>query len=141
MTNKRYPSKYSNGKMISASQYISELICEKKAKFDNKDLGYRFWTNKEWSTFYKNQIATANKLLKDYTDTAIIKALNHSKAFKIYSLRSPYLVPIIKDEEKKLAQENKKLTKELERKAEVRFNKSISTKNILSKLKDLEDGN
>lgn len=141
MKNKKYPSKYSNGKMVSASQYISELICEKKAHIENKDLNYRFWTNKEWSVFYKNQIATANKLLEKYSGTAIIKALNHNKAFKVYSLRSPILLPLIKEEEKKLTQENKSLTKELERKEEVTFNKSISAKNILSKLKDLDHGN
>ena len=27
---KKYPSKYSNGKSVSASQYITELICEKE---------------------------------------------------------------------------------------------------------------
>ena len=45
----------------------SEIICEKKAKATKKDLHYRFWTHKEWEKFYKDQIATAHKLLKKYT--------------------------------------------------------------------------
>jgi hypothetical protein len=141
MTNNKYPSKYSNGRTVSAAQYITELICEKKAKIDNKDLHYKFWTNKEWSGFYKNQIASANKLLKTYSANAIIKALNNDKAKKVYSLRSPFLVPIIKDEEDKLSRVNTKLTKELERKKTVKFNQTSNNKNhILSKLKDIDNG-
>jgi len=45
----KYISKYSNGKQVSAAQYITELICENKARIEQKDLHYRFWNNKEWS--------------------------------------------------------------------------------------------
>jgi len=141
MTTKKYPSKYSNGKTVSAAQYITELICENKAKIDNKDLHYKFWSNKDWAGYYKNQIATANKLLGKYTDTAIIKAIHNDKAKKVYSLRSPVLLKIIEEEEKKLSRVNKKLTKELERKTEVKFNKTQTNKNhIISKLKDIDNG-
>lgn len=140
MINKKYPSKYSNGKTVSAAQYITELICEKKAIIDKKDLYYRFWTNKEWSQFYKNQIASANKLLIKYSEIAIIRALSNAKASKIYSLRAPYLISIIMDEQKKLDQENKILTKNILRKDEVRYKDSNgSNKGILSKLKDIDN--
>ena len=33
---------------VSDAQYITEIICEHKAKRDRKDLHYRFWLNKEW---------------------------------------------------------------------------------------------
>ena len=46
-----YISKYSNGKEVSDAQYITEIICEKKAKREKKDLHYRFWLNKEWENF------------------------------------------------------------------------------------------
>ena len=42
----KYPSKYSNNKTVSAAQYITEIICEKKAKREGKDLHYIFWLNK-----------------------------------------------------------------------------------------------
>ena len=48
-----YISKYSNGKKVSDAQYITEIICEHKAKRDKKDLHYRFWLNKEWEKFFK----------------------------------------------------------------------------------------
>ena len=38
----KFESKYSNNKMVSAAQYITELICENKAKIDKKDIHYKF---------------------------------------------------------------------------------------------------
>ena len=87
MNNPKYPSRYSNGKLVSAAQYITEIICENKARIDKLDLHFRFWTNKKWSRFYRDQIATANKLLKNFDSKAIVKALNDTAAKNIYSLR------------------------------------------------------
>ena len=53
MTNK-YPSRYSNGKQVSAAQYITEVICEHKAKIDGLDLNYKFWINIKIVKFVKN---------------------------------------------------------------------------------------
>lgn len=138
MTRKKYPSKYSNGKSVSAAQYITEIICEKKAKKDGKDLHYRFWTNKAWASFYRNQIASANKLIRSYDETAIIKALNNKKSENIYSLRAPHLLAIIEDEQKQLSCKNNQLSIKLNRKHDISYNKSTNSKNIISKLKDLE---
>lgn len=140
MSNKKYPSKYSNGKSISAAQYITEIICEQWAKKNKKDLHYRFWVNKEWSAYYRNQIASANKLLQKYTDTAIIRALGNPKAAKIYSLRAPHLIAIIEEEEIKLSGQNRELTIDLKRKENIKFGNKIKTRsNIFSKLKDLDN--
>lgn len=138
MASKKYPSRYSNGKTVSAAQYITEIICEKRAKKLNKDLHYRFWLNKEWAAFYRNQIATANKLLTEYSDIAIVKALNNKQSDGIYSLRAPHLKPIIDQEQKIFDTSNKDLTIDLERVEQGSYRKS-NTKNILSKLKDIDD--
>lgn len=135
----KYISKYSNGKSVSSAQYITEIICEKKAKFDGKDLHYRFWTNKEWARFYRDQIATSNKLLKNYSAKAILAALNDSKAYKIYSLRSPYIIPLIEKHEKILASKNCDLTLELKRDNKIYKKDTTNTKGIISKLKDLDN--
>lgn len=140
MSKKQYPSKYSNGKSVSAAQYITEIICERKAKNTKKDLHHRFWTNKVWEKYYKDQIASAHKLLKNYSDTAIIKALNSSKAEKIYSLRAPFLIPIIEEEEQKIQKQNQELSLELSRPTNVNFSRtSHKSSNIISKLKDLDN--
>ena len=134
----KYNSKYSNGKQVSAAQYITEIICEHYAKKNKLDLYYRFWTHKDWATFYRGQIGTANKLLKKYDCKAIIRALNNPKSARIYSLRAPHLIAIIENEESKLETENKDLTKTYDRKKDSKYQKSTGKKNIISKLKDLE---
>lgn len=137
---KKYISKYSNNKEVSAAQYITELICENKAKKDKLDLHYRFWLNKKWALYYRNQIASANKLIQKYDDVAIIRALKNAKASKIYSLRAPHLVPIIEEEQAKLNNENTSLTLDLNRPDDVKFGlKSNKPQNIFSKLKDIDN--
>lgn len=137
----KYISKYSNNKEVSAAQYITEIICEKKAKIFKLDLHYRFWTNKEWSAFYRNQIATSNKLLQKYSPKAIINALKNPQCSKIYSLRAPTLEAIIKQEERLIEQENTTLKQEYTRKEVSKFAQTKNKKNIISKIKDLDNGN
>jgi hypothetical protein len=134
----KYHSKYSNGKSVSAAQYITELVCENKAKKDKLDLHYRFWTTKSWEKYYKDQIASANKLIKKYTAKAIIAALRSHEGQKIYSLRAPFLTPIIEKQQRIIDKENTKLTKELDRTEKTVFRNNIPKSNILSKLKELE---
>jgi hypothetical protein len=138
----KYPSKYSNGKLVSAAQYITELICEKKAKLTGQDLHYRFWVHKKWSAYYRNQIGSANKLLSKYSEVAIVKALNTGEASKIYSLRAPHLIPIIEQQQKILESQNQELSLEFDRKENKTYKTSGTgkPKNILSKLKDLDNG-
>lgn len=137
----KYISKYSNGKEVSASQYITELICENKAKIEKKDLHYKFWNNKIWSKYYRDQIASANKLLKDYDAKAIVNALKDPQASKIYSLRAPHLGAIIDKHQKLLESQNTEFTLDINRATENSFRSITKRKNILSKLKEIDDGN
>lgn len=142
MSDNQYLSKYSNGKSVSAAQFITEIICENKAVRDGKDLHYRFWTNKAWSLFYRNQIASANKLLQQYDAKAIIKALKNSKARNIYSLRAPHLIPIIEQEQRLLeTQQDTNVNYENTRsKQNLEFRKNHNNNNsIISKLKEIDD--
>lgn len=134
----KYISKYSNNKTVSAAQYITEIICENKARIFGKDLHYKFWTNKEWSKFYRDQIATANKLVKQYPEQAIINALRSDKASKIFSLRAPHLIPIIESEKIALESKNTTLSKEYDRSDNKTFNSKPTKKTLLSKLKEIE---
>lgn len=135
----KYISKYSNDKEVTPAQFITELICENKARKEKKDLHYRFWTNKDWAKYYRDQIATANKLLLKYEANAIIRALKNQKAEKIYSLRAPHLIAIIEQEQELLSKENKNLSLDLNRKEPINyFTQNINKKSILSKLRELE---
>lgn len=137
----KFISRYSNNKEVSAAQYIVELICEKKAKLEKKDLHYRFWVSKEWSIYYRNQIATAHKLVKKYNPLAIVKALQDNKTTNTYSLRAPRLVSIIEHYQKVLDSQNKEFSKNIDRSSDKRFktNNKRQTNNILSKLEDIEN--
>jgi hypothetical protein len=134
----KYPSKYSNGKQVSAAQFITEIICERKAQMNREDLHYRFWVHKAWASFYRNQIGSAHKLLKQFSAKAIIRALNTDTGRRIYSLRAPHLLDIIRKEEEILQSENTNFTLDINRKEDISYNKHQSKKNIISKLKDLD---
>jgi hypothetical protein len=140
MKNNQYPSKYSNGKEVSAAQYITELICENKAKLDGEDLHFRFWVHSKWEKFFKNQIASANKLLKKYDIIPIIRALKSSRGKRIYSLRAPHLPEIIEQEAKKYEIDSKKEV-EIQRIENPKRQTKKSKQNIFSKLKDIDNGN
>jgi hypothetical protein len=135
----KYISKYSNGKEVSQAQFITEIICERKAQKDKLDLHYRFWVHNKWAAFFRNQIGSAHKLLKTYSAKAIIRALNTDQGKKIYSLRAPHLPAIIEQQEINIKQENTSLSLTIERKENITFGiKSSVSKNIISKLKDLD---
>lgn len=137
----KYLSKYSNGKEVSAAQYITELICEKKAKKEKKDLHYRFWLAKEWSLYYRNQIATANKLLEKFDSKSIVAALNNDKSKNIYSLRAPHLLAIIEEEDSRIKSQSTEMKIVIDRKEQKNFSSSkhIKSSNIISKLKDIDN--
>lgn len=141
MESKKYISKYSNDKLVSAAQYITEIICERKAAKDKQDLHYRFWLSKEWSKFFRNQIGSANKLLNQYSDKAIIAALLSSDGQKIYSLRAPHLPDMIVREQTRLDQQNQTMTKHIDRKNDIVFGSKNTQhhKNIISRIKDLDE--
>lgn len=134
----RYKSKYSK-KTVTAAQYVTEIICEHKALRDKKDLYYRFWINKEWSNFFRNQIATANKLIEQYGEKAVIRALNDSRSKRIFSLRAPSLLKTIKEKVVEVEKENQTLTKKFDRNKSTEFRKRQNKKSIFDKLEDIDN--
>lgn len=134
----KYISKYSNGKEVTPAQFITEMICERKAKMDDNDLHFRFWTTDKWNKYFRNQIPTANKLVKQFSPRAIINALNTKGGLRIFSLRAPHLKTIIEEEEKKLAAQNTEMTKDIDRTQKQTFAKHKTKDNIISKLRELD---
>lgn len=130
----RYPSKYSNGKQVSGAQYVTEIICENKAKKDKKDLHFRFWIEPYWEKFFRNQIASANKLIKSYDPIDIAKALKTSAGQKIFSLRAPHLIRMIETEEQKRKILESKPSIQIERKENLVTKSHQPNKNILDLL-------
>lgn len=91
--NSKYPSHYSPGGFCTFAQLIVELICEAKARVEQKALPLQFWKLPEWAKYYKSQVRTANKLAKTYHETAILRVLREPKNSKTYSLNAKWLIP------------------------------------------------
>jgi hypothetical protein len=100
----RFPSKYSNS-FISASQYITELLCEKIAKNQGKKLPYKFWDLHEWNKIYCRHIVEAHKLVKQYEAEVLIRALNDPQMRRMNSFLFPPFLPLVKQYQKRLRQE------------------------------------
>ncbi len=94
----RYLSRYAPSGYVTAAQYISELMCERKAK---GDLPIRFWKIPEWIKYYKSQITACNKLLSKYDEQHILAALKTKQGKRIYSLRVNWLPELIEKEQSK----------------------------------------
>jgi len=137
----KYPSRYSPNGWVSGQQYITELICEKKASYDKKELPIKFWDLKEWNSFYRYQITLASSLVKKYGEEAVIAALKDNRCYKTYSLRSPVLKSVIEEHHakqeacRKVAKED--LSYDFDSKES--FASNNNKKSIVSKLQDLEN--
>lgn len=134
----KYPSRYSPDGWVSAPQYITEFVCEKKARKDNKELPIKFWEIPEWRKYFRYQITLANKLLKDFPEEAIIAALKDNRCWKTYSLRSPFLHSIIKEKEA-LIQERESVDYNVVESKEVKHKTNNNKKSIISKLRELDE--
>ena len=134
ITLSKYPSKYSNGKSVSGAQYITEAVCENKAKREKRDLHFRFWTDPYWEKYFRNQIASANQLIKTYDPIDIAKALKTSSGQKIFSLLAPHLKKMIETEQEKRQASNSKPFIPIERKENLVVRSHQPQKNILDTL-------
>lgn len=135
-----YPSRYSPTKFVTAAQYIIELVCEKKAKRDKKDLPLQFWELDAWRNYYVSQLRATHKLLQNYAPRAIINVVRQKNLF---SLRPKWIIPLIEQEHKKLlalAAKNQK--KEPEKpiiKLPSKRRTAFAPKSGLAKLRALEE--
>ena len=134
----KYPSRYSPDGWVSAPQYITEFVCEKKAQKENKELPIKFWEISEWRKYFRYQITIANKLLKDFPEEAIIAALKDRRCWKTYSLRSPFLQSIIKEKEA-LIKDREATQYEIVEKESIKHKTNNNKKSIISKLRELDE--
>jgi hypothetical protein len=139
-TNKsRYPSRYSPNGWVSAPQYITELVCEKKAQKEKKELPMKFWEIKEWCKYYRYQITIANKLIKEFGEEPVIAALRDSRCWSTYSLRSPFLKKIIEEKSKEVIERPANTEYNIKDSEEVKHKTNNTKKSIISKLRDLDE--
>jgi len=136
----KYQSIYSPNKSINATQYICELLCQKKADFDKIRLPMKFWNSMPtWDRYFKKNLRNVAKLLKKYDERAIINVLRSEKFGRRYSIFTDFAEQLIQKEQEKID-----LAKAVEKNVVVRpdINQKPRPQNIkrgiLSKLSELD---
>lgn len=141
MTNK-YRSRYSPNKLVTAGQYILELICEKRAQYLGRDLPIQFWKLPEWATYFQSQTRKCHKLLTKYHPDSIILALKDKRAYKIYSLHAPWLISIIEEYNIKVLAGNKSMLnskpEQLADTSKINDRPQFVKSNMINKLQNIE---
>jgi len=133
-------SKYKHqttGDYCTCAAYLAELMCLRLAEYKNQgNLTFKFWNKKPWDWTFKQQMFSANSLIKTYGEKAVVRAVMEKK--NIFSLKNKRLLPEIKRQLKLIEEENKKEKQELEfqEKPQTR-KKSYGKKSSLNKLRGL----
>jgi hypothetical protein len=98
---KVYESAHGAVGKITAYQKIAEIMVERQAAANGRQLPTRFWNVKPWDRAFRLQVNLAQGLLKLYSAGAIIRALQSEEGRRIYSLSAEWLDPLIQREEAK----------------------------------------
>ena len=138
-------SKYkhqSTGEYCTCAAYVAEMMCMRNAENKNQgSLPYKFWSKKPWDWTFRRQINAAYKLLKQFSEEALVKAINSKEFSRIFSLNHPKAFGIIKKYQLLLDEEKNKPKQEIKAKPNAkRRKKSYGKKNILDKLRKIENG-
>lgn len=123
------------GEYVANHQYIAEIAVKRKADHERVVLPFKYWNLKrnKWATEYRRQVATSAKLLKKYSVSAVMKALN--KLPKCYSLSAPFLLEEIKNQQAIIDRQEAAPKKQIEVSEIKEGRKSFSKKNMLGKLR------
>lgn len=104
-----FQSRFGGG-WLTSSQYLAEGMCDRMARKEKTSLPAQFWVTSDlWKRHFLTQIRFANALLKLYGIEAILKGLRHPKGKTVYSLGARWLDPLIKEEQRKIDQQARKL--------------------------------
>lgn len=139
-----HKSKYkheSTGDYCTCAAYVAEIMCKRNAENKNKgSLPFKFWNKKPWNWTFRRQMNAANKLLKDYDEEALVRAVNSSEFKGIFSLNHPTAVRIIKKYQLLLNEQSDKKQKIEVKKNAKHQKKQFGKKNMLNKLRNIENG-
>lgn len=100
MDDKKYRSEI-DGRLINAQKYLTEIIISRQASLSNKKLPPKFWQLPEYQNNYKFTIIKISSLMNIYSEDVVVRALLNEEGKKIYTLKNPRLISIIKKEQSK----------------------------------------
>lgn len=87
------------GGWATPAQFIAEILCERIARKEKKDLPSKFWNLPSWKRTYMQKILEANASLKLYSPNAILGFLRRTPM--AFSLRGGWVIPILQEEQAK----------------------------------------
>ena len=135
----RYKSP-STGEYCTCAQYLAEIVCTRMAEKENSGTqAHKFWNLPKWRKVYQYQVVLANRLIKKYSEAAVVKSVNSPECKRMYSLRFPPLEGIIKKYERIIEHNSENSTTiEVAEDAKTRSNRSYKRKSSLNKLRKLD---
>lgn len=138
-TEKKKYKHQSTGDHCTCAAYVAEIMCMRKAEHENLgSLPFKFWSIKPWDWTFKRQLYAANKLLKEFTDTALVKGIHSQEFFGLFSLSHPKVKGIIaKYQVLEDDQKGKSQHLDIHEKPTIR-KKSFGKKSTLNKLRELD---
>ena len=131
----------STGDYCTCAQYVAAIMCKRNAENRNEgSLPHKFWNSGKWRWTYQRQVIAANKILEKYSEKALVRAVNSPEFKNIFSLNHPNCIGIINKYELLLVEEQNNRQDIEVKKDPKRRNKSYGKKNLLSKLRQYENG-
>lgn len=110
-----YPSPRGDSRWVTATQYLAELMCIRRAKADKKELPHLFFKTKPWDAIYRFQVASANRIVKllDPEKTgsgakALSRFLKSERGKNAYSLAGKWIMPFVEAIHRELLNEQPK---------------------------------
>ena len=137
-------SKYrhqSTGDYCTCAAYVAEIMCMRNAENKNQgSLPYKFWSKKPWDWTFKRQLFAAKKLLKTFSEAALVKAIHSDEFRSIFSLNNPRALPTIKKYAKIVEEEQDKQQQLEVTENPIARKKTYGKKSSLNKLRSIEGG-
>lgn len=132
----------STGDYCTCGAYIAEILCKRNAENKNQgSLPYKFWNRKPWDWTFKRQMWAANKLIKEFGERPVVRAVQSKEFQKIFSLNHPSARKIIKRYKLIIDAEDQQEKQEVEYKQNATSRKgSFGKKNALQRLREIENG-
>lgn len=129
----------STGDYCTCAAYVAEVMCMRYAEYKNQgSLSFKFWNEKPWDWTFKKQLLAAQKLIKKYSEAALVKAV-HSDEFKgIFSLNNPKALFIIKKYQLIVEQEKQSFQKLEIKEQSSRRKKTFGKNNVFQKMRELD---
>ena len=135
-------SKYKHqttGDYCTCAAYVAEIMCIRNAEHKNEgSLPYKFWNKKPWNWTFKRQLMVARKLIKKYSETALIQAIHCHKLKSTFSLNNKRVLPVLKQCQKSIDKEQSKKQELNVKQNPVNRKKTYGKKSALNKLRSID---